>query len=61
MSFNFSIQTASFSKPPQNQPHTHKLPKNQSNHPQTSQTIQKPPKNQPIMSRKSAFYVTEKL
>ena len=37
MSFNFSIQTASFSKPPKNQP----------NHPQTTQKPVKPPTNQP--------------
>ena len=37
MSFNFSIQTASFSKPPQNQ----------SNHPQTTQKPVEPPTNQP--------------
>ena len=37
MSFNFSIQTASFSKPPKNQP----------KHPQTTQKPVKPPTNQP--------------
>ena len=38
---------------------THKPPKPSTKHPQTSQIIHKPPTNQRIISRKSAFYVTK--
>ena len=38
---------------------THKPAKPPTNHPQTTQTIHKSPQTQPIMSRKSLFYVAK--